>query len=325
MARMLMRTTTAIPTEISRTAQPESNLQSLPDYLERESRRPSSYADSRGGLGLYLAEIGKVKLLTAEEEIELAARVQAGDKEAREQMIKANLRLVVKFAREYDGLGLPLMDLISEGNIGLMKAVERYDPARGAKLSTYASWWIKQSMMRALADQSKTIRIPTHMVEKIRGMNRVARELTLLLGRDPSDEELAGELGTTELRVAQMRAANNRALSLDAAVGEEDSITLGELVEDDNAERPSEELEFKTRVRMLRDMVAKLSPREAEVIRSRFGLDGTGPKMLDEIGNALGITRERVRQIQQKALTKLRKMMRRSGMPLADDILMLAA
>ena len=288
-------------------------------------RRGSSYSDIRGGLSLYLAEIGKTRLLTPEEEIELAGRVKAGDKEARERMIKANLRLVVKFARDYEGLGVPLMDLISEGNIGLMKAVERFDPAKGAKLSTYACWWIKQSIRRALANQSKTIRVPSHMVDKIFRMNRVARELTAVLGRDPSDEELAEEMGTTTLRVGEMRVANNRAVSLDAAVGDEDSATLGEMVEDEKAERPSEQLQGKTAIRMLGEMVGKLSSREAEVVRARFGLNGSGPRMLGEIGQALGITQERVRQIQNKALTKLRKMMTRMGVPDADGVLLLAA
>jgi len=286
--------------------------------------RSTAYGGERGCFKLYLTEIGKVKLLTPEEELELAGRVKAGDKEAREQMIKANLRLVVKMARDYEGLGLPLMDLISEGNIGLIKAVERYDPTKGAKLSTYACWWIKQAMKRALANQSKTIRLPAHMVDKISHMNRAARQLAGLLGREPSDEELAEELGTTVLRVGQMRVAGNRPVSLDAMVGE-DATTLGEMVEDEKAEMPNQKLEGKAGVELLREMVAKLGPREAEVIRARFGLDGTGAKMLDEIANVLGVTRERVRQIQSKALTKLRKMMRRIGVPQADGILLLAA
>ena len=283
-------------------------------------RRESPYGESRGRLGLYLAEISKVKLLTAEQEIELAGRIKAGDIGAREDMIKANLRLVVKIARGYEGLGLPLMDLISEGNIGLMKAVERFDPAEGAKLSTYACWWIKQFIRRALANQSKTIRVPCHLVSKIWKMNRLAGEMATVLGRDPSDEELAEEMGTTILRVGQMRAANNRAVSLDATLGE-DSGTLGEMIEDEKAEGPSEKLQGKAAISMLCEMVSKLSPREAEIVRARFGLDGSVPKVLDEIGKALGITRERVRQIQSGALTKLRKMMRRMSLPEADGVL----
>ena len=324
-----MQSTTTLGFDIethtgARTSVESVDPQAAPENPKDESRRATPYGGSRGGLNLYLTEIGKVKLLTAEEEIELARRVKAGDKEAREQMIKANLRLVVKLARDYEDLGLPLMDLIGEGNIGLMKAVERFDPTRGAKLSTYAAWWIKQAMKRALANQSKTIRLPVHVVERISRMHRAARQLAGILGREPSDEELAAELGTTVSRVAQMRVAGNRPVSLDATIGEEET-TFGELVEDEKAERPNEKFEGKAGVQMLQDMVGKLSPREAQVLRARFGLDGTGAKMLDEIATSMGITRERVRQIQSKSLTKLRKMMMRMGVPQADGILMLAA
>jgi RNA polymerase primary sigma factor len=320
-----MQKTPVLNIETNRSARTSSiKPQSSPEDSGNESRRATTYRDG-GAFNLYLTEIGKVKLLTPEEEKELAGRVKAGDRDAREWMIKANLRLVVKLARDYEGLGLPLMDLISEGNIGLMKAVERFDPAKGAKLSTYAAWWIKQALKRALANQSKTIRLPTYMVDNISRMHRVARHLTEVLGREPSDEELAAELSTTVLRVGQMRVASNRPVSLDATVGGEDSITLGELVEDEKAEMPNEKLEGKATIGMLREMVANLSTREADIVRARYGLDGTSPKMLDEIANALGITRERVRQIQNKSLTKLRKMMRKLGVPQADGVLMLAA
>src|SRR5437867_1743833 len=177
--------------------------------------------DGDTAIKLYLREIGQVKLLTPQEEIELAARIRRGDKKAREQMIKANLRLVVKIAHDYEGLGLPLLDLINEGNIGLMKAVERFDPAKGGKLSTYGSWWIKQSIKRALANQSKTIRLPVHLVDKISKMRRTAMKLQEVLGREPTDEELADELGMTASRVAQLRTAAIRPASLDAPIGDE--------------------------------------------------------------------------------------------------------
>ena len=223
-------------------------------------------------------------------------------------MIKANLRLVVKIARDYEGIGLPLLDLISEGNIGLMKAVERFDPSKGGKLSTYGSWWIKQSIKRALANQSKTIRLPVHLVDKISKMRRVAMRLQEELGREPTDEELGEELGITRARVAQMRLAAIRPASLDAPIGDEDSNNFAEVVQDENADTPYEMLEDKTVTGMLQEMVTKLDPREATIVRYRFGLDGGSEKTLEEVGEKFGVTRERVRQIQNIALRKLRKM-----------------
>jgi RNA polymerase primary sigma factor len=271
------------------------------------SRERGAY-DSDTAIKLYLREIGLVKLLTPQEEIELAARIKKGDKKAREQMIKANLRLVVKIARDYEGIGLPLLDLISEGNIGLMKAVERFDPAKGGKLSTYGSWWIKQSIKRALANQSKTIRLPVHLVDKISKMRRTAMRLQEELGREPSDDELGEELGITAARVAQMRMAAIRPASLDAPIGDEDSNNFAEVVQDESAETPYEQLEEKTVTRMLQEMVKTLDPREATILRARFGLDGGAQKTLEEVGERFGVTRERVRQIQNIALKKLRKM-----------------
>jgi RNA polymerase primary sigma factor len=271
------------------------------------ARERSAY-DGDTAIKLYLREIGQVKLLTPQEEIELAARIKKGDKKAREQMIKANLRLVVKIARDYEGIGLPLLDLISEGNIGLMKAVERFDPAKGGKLSTYGSWWIKQSIKRALANQSKTIRLPVHLVDKISKMRRMALRLQEELGREPTDEELGEELGTTASRVAQMRMAAIRPASLDAPIGDEDSNNFAEVVQDESADTPYEQLEEKTVTRMLQEMVKTLDPREATILRARFGLDGGPQKTLEEVGEKFGVTRERVRQIQNIALRKLRKM-----------------
>jgi len=273
-------------------------------FIQREAAR----YDADTAIKLYLREIGQVKLLTPEEEIQLAARIKRGDKKAREQMIKANLRLVVKIARDYDGIGLPLLDLISEGNIGLMKAVERFDPKKGGKLSTYGSWWIKQSIKRALANQSKTIRLPVHLVDKISKMRRVAMRLQEEFGREPTDEELADELGMTAARVRQMRLAAIRPASLDAPIGDDDSNNFSDLVEDENAITPYQDLEDKTVTGMLQDMVRHLDTREATILRYRFGLDGGSEKTLEEVGEKFGVTRERVRQIQNLALKKLRRM-----------------
>jgi RNA polymerase primary sigma factor len=273
---------------------------------EPRSGKRSSY-DGDTAFRLYLREIGEVKLLTRQEEVVLAARIKRGNKKAREQMIKANLRLVVKIARDYEDLGLPLLDLISEGNIGLMKAVERFDPAKGGKLSTYASWWIKQAIKRSLTNQSKTIRLPVHLADKIARMRRTALRLQDELGREPADEELGEELGFTARRVALMRMAAIRPASLDAPIQDEDSNSLGDVVPDESAGTPYELLEAKTVTGMLRDIVKALDPREVTILRARFGLDGGREQTLDEIGRKLGLTRERIRQVQNLALTKLRK------------------
>jgi RNA polymerase primary sigma factor len=275
-----------------------------PPTTERDRGR----YDGDTAIKLYLREIGQVKLLTPAEEVQLAARIKKGDKKAREQMIKANLRLVVKIAHDYEGYGLPLLDLISEGNIGLMKAVERFDPSKGGKLSTYGAWWIKQSIKRALANQSKTIRLPVHLVDKIARMRRLSMKLQEEFGREPTDEELASEMGIAVHRVAQMRTAAIRPASLDAPIGDDDTNTFGEIVEDENADTPYEHLEDKTVTKMLREMVKTLDTREETILRYRFGLDGGSEKTLEEVGVKFGVTRERVRQIQNIALRKLRKM-----------------
>jgi len=253
-----------------------------------------------------------VALLTPQEEIDLAARIKEGDWIAREQLIKANLRLVVKIARDYAGVGLPLLDLISEGNVGLMKAVERFDPAKGGRLSTYGSWWIKQAITRALTNQSKTIRLPTHLVDKLSKMRRTALRLQEELGREPADEELGEELGVTASRVAQMRTAATRPASLDAPIGDEDSNNLADVVQDESAHTPYEQLEEKTVTRMVQEMVKKLNMREAAILRARFGLGGGPEQTLDEVARKFGVTRERVRQLQNIALKRLRKMMEKA-------------
>ena len=249
--------------------------------------------------------------MTPAEEVELAARIKKGDKQGREQMIKANLRLVVKIAHDYESLGLPLLDLISEGNIGLMKAVERFDPAKGGKLSTYGSWWIKQSIKRALANQSKTIRLPIHLVAKISKMSRIGLKLQEVLGREPTDEELAEELGMSPSRVAQLRTAAIRPASLDAPIGDDDSNKFADIVQDENAATPYQRLEDKTVTKMLQEMVKTLDTREATILRYRFGLEGGTDKTLEEVGEKFGVTRERIRQIQNLALNKLRKMIQK--------------
>lgn len=267
--------------------------------------------DGESAIRLYLREIGQIPLLTVQQEIELAARIKKGDEEARELMIKSNLRLVVKIAHDYDGLGLPLLDLINEGNMGLMKAVERFDPAKGGKLSTYGAWWIKQSIKRALANQSKTIRLPVHLVDKISKMRKASNRLQEEIGREPTDAELAEEMGMSVTRVTRMRSAAIRPTSLDAPIGDDESSTLAEIVEDENAVNPYTELEEKTVLGMLGSLLNTLDKREATILRYRYGLDGSTEKTLEEVGVKFGVTRERVRQIQNIALEKLRAMIER--------------
>jgi RNA polymerase primary sigma factor len=263
--------------------------------------------DGNTAFNLYLREVGQTRLLTLDEENELAARIKKGDKKAREHMIKANLRLVVKIAREYEDYGMPLLDLINEGNMGLMKAVERFDPAKGAKLSTYSAWWIKQAIKRALANQSKTIRLPVHVVDKLFHMRRASVKLQEVLGREPTDDELGHELGITGRKVAQLRTAAIRPASLEAPLGDDETSRIADVVRDESADTPYEHLEDKTNTAMLRELVATLDSREAEILRYRFGLDGDTEKTLEEVGRKFGVTRERIRQIQNVALAKLRK------------------
>jgi RNA polymerase primary sigma factor len=248
----------------------------------------------------------EVPLLSVEEEIELAARIKRGDLDAREHMIRANLRLVVKIARDYDGFGLPLLDLINEGNIGLMKGVERFDPAKGGKLSTYASWWIKQSIKRALANQSKMIRLPVHLVDKISRMKKAAARLHEELGREPEVEELAEEMRVTPKKIRLWQAAALKTASLDEPLSDEDSSRLGDVVADVAAPNPYESLAHETTHNMVRNFLGILDDRELTILRRRFGLDGQKEKTLDEIGKQFGVTRERIRQLQNIALAKLR-------------------
>jgi RNA polymerase primary sigma factor len=273
--------------------------------------------EGENGIKIYLREIGQIPLLTPQDEIRLAARIKKGDKAARAQMIKANLRLVVKIAHDYSNFGLPLLDLISEGNIGLMKAVERFDPKKGGKLSTYAAWWIKQSIKRALANQAKTIRLPVHLVDKISKMKRAGHKLSEQLGREPTDQELADVLGVTRAKVAQLRTISVRPASLDAPIGDDDATEFSEIVGDEAALTPFELLRDKTLRQEVRDILEELDPREAEILTLRFGLDGSKPKTLEEVGRKFKVTRERVRQIQNIALTKLRHVMEKQDRPQA--------
>ena len=226
-------------------------------------------------------------------------------------MIKANLRLVVKIAREYEEYGLPLLDLINEGNMGLMKAVERFDPEKGAKLSTYAAWWIKQSIRRALSNQSKTIRLPVHIGDKLLHMRRAGMKLQEVLGREPTDEELAEEVGMTAFRVSELRTASIRPASLDAPIGEDESNRFGVIVQDERVSTPYAQLVEKTNTDMVKELVETLPDREATILRYRFGLDGDEEKTLEEVGEKFGVTRERIRQIQNIALKKLRRMIQK--------------
>ena len=267
--------------------------------------------ESDSGLNRYLQEIGRIPLLTPQQEIALAGKIKNGDTAARERMINANLRLVVTIARDYTNLGLPLLDLISEGNIGLTKAVERFDPAKGAKLSTYAMWWIKQSIKRALANQSKTIRLPVHLVDKLAKVRRVSLQMSDELGREPTDEELGEELGIATEKVARLKSIGVRPASLDATIGADDSTEFGESVGDEEAQTPFELLRDRNLLDEMDGLLDVLDKREMKIISQRFGLDGGSPKTLENVAKNFGITRERIRQLQNIALTKLRRALRK--------------
>ncbi len=263
---------------------------------------------------LYMREINEVPLLTLDKENELAAKIKKGDAEAREHMIKANLRLVVKIARDYENYGLPLLDLVSEGNIGLMKAVERFDPAKGAKLSTYAAWWIKQAIKRALADQAKTIRLPVHVVDKLFHIRKVEAKLVELFGRTPTDAEIADEVNLKPQDVHDYRKASVSPLSLDAKTDpDNESSAFADVLPDTQAVMSDRELDQKMTGAMVRKYLKDLSPREITILELRFGLKGANEETLEVVGQKFGITRERIRQLQDEALRKLRKRMERDG------------
>ncbi len=278
-------------------------------------------SDERSPLRTYLDQIGKTPLLTLEQETALARRVLKGDEAARQHMIQANLRLVVRIAKDYDDFGLPLMDLISEGNFGLIKAIERFDPDKGGKLSTYAAWWIKQAIKRALASNGKTIRLPVHMVDRIGQMRRTTHRLAAELGREPHNDEIAQAMDIPVAKVVHMKSVANRAASLDQPVGEEGDATLGDLVKDESERSPFESLRTKSDLSEIAELLAQLDPREADIMVLRFGLNGESPLTLEEVGVHFKLTRERVRQLQQSALMKLRRVMtERQRLLTPDDV-----
>src|SRR6476620_1531535 len=263
--------------------------------------------ESEFGLKRYLQEIGQFSLLTPQQEIELAKKIKKGDTAARERMINANLRLVVTIARDYANLGLPLLDLISEGNIGLTKAVERFEPTKGAKLSTYAMWWIKQAIKRALANQSKTIRVPVHLADKLAKMRRVSLRMSEELGREPTDDELAEEIGIDSDKITRLKSVGIRPASLNAPIVDDDSTEFGDMIGDDEAQTPFELLRDKNLLGEVDGLLEVLDSREKKIISQRFGLEGGRPKTLEDVGKDFGVTRERIRQLQNVALAKLRR------------------
>ena len=255
---------------------------------------------------MYLKDIGQVPLLQSDEEKELAQRMSEGDVAAKNRLSEANLRLVVSIAKRYVGRGLQFLDLIQEGNLGLMKAVEKFDYTKGFKFSTYATWWIKQSITRAIADQARTIRIPVHMVETINKTGRVSRQLLQTLGREPTTAEIAEKMGITEEKVIEIQKIAQDPVSLEKPIGEEEDSHLGDFIEDNTSASPAEKAETRMLKEHLLEVLSTLTPRENEVIRKRYGLDDSRPKTLEEVGREFNVTRERIRQIEAKALRKLR-------------------
>lgn len=255
---------------------------------------------------MYLKEIGKVPLLTAEEEVELARRMEEGDQEAKKRLAEANLRLVVSIAKRYVGRGMLFLDLIQEGNLGLIKAVEKFDASKGFKFSTYATWWIRQAITRAIADQARTIRIPVHMVETINKLIRVQRQLLQELGREPLPEEIAEEMDLPVERVREIQKISQEPVSLETPIGEEEDSHLGDFIQDDNVPVPADEAAFTLLKEQLSEVLGTLTEREQKVLRLRFGLDDGRARTLEEVGREFNVTRERIRQIEAKALRKLR-------------------
>ena len=277
----------------------------IPEELP-EAEQPAEEVNASDPVRMYLKEIGKIPLLSAEEELELAKRVSEGDEEARKRMVEANLRLVVSVAKHYLGRGMQLLDLIQEGNMGLLKAVEKFDYTKGYKFSTYATWWIRQSITRAVADQARTIRIPVHMVETINRVSRTSRALVQELGREPTLSEISKTLGISEEKIAEVMKIAQDPVSLETPVGEEDDSHLGDFFPDGDVAEPAESASYNMLRQQLAEVMQTLSPREAKVLRLRFGLEDGRAHTLEEVGKEFDVTRERVRQIEAKALRKLR-------------------
>ena len=267
---------------------------------------PSEGLNIEDPVRMYLKEIGKVDLLTAQQEVAIATRMSEGDDEAKHQLAEANLRLVVSIAKRYVGRGMLFLDLIQEGNLGLIKAVEKFDYRKGYKFSTYATWWIRQAITRAIADQARTIRIPVHMVETINKLIRVNRQLVQEYGRDPRPDEIAKEMGIPEERVREIIKIAQEPVSLETPIGEEDDSHLGDFIPDTDAPAPAETVAATLLKEQLMEVIGSLTPREAKVLRLRYGLDDGKARTLEEVGREFNVTRERIRQIEAKALRKLR-------------------
>ena len=279
------------------------------DDVEEEAEVDLSVPEGVGiddPVRMYLKEIGRVPLLSADEEIELAKRMEQGDEEAKRRLAEANLRLVVSIAKRYVGRGMLFLDLIQEGNLGLIKAVEKFDYIKGFKFSTYATWWIRQAITRAIADQARTIRIPVHMVETINKLIRVSRQLLQELGREPAPEEIAKVMDIPVERVREIMKIAQEPVSLETPIGEEEDSHLGDFIPDDDAPAPAEAASFILLKEQLEEVLETLTPREEKVLRLRFGLDDGRTRTLEEVGQEFGVTRERIRQIEAKALRKLR-------------------